>query len=328
MAPEKLKIGYMLSSEEHPPATLVDLAVKAEAAGFDFGLISDHFHPWLDVQGHSSFVWGVLGAIAARTSRLEVGTGVTCPIMRTHPAIIAQAAATAASLMPGRFFLGVGIGEALNEHVVAQPWPPADVRQRMLVEAIEVIRELWRGKLADYEGEFFEVQNARIYSLPEPLPPIYMAAGGPRSTRLAGELADGLISTSADAKLIEAYREAGGSGPRYGQVAVCWAESEDEAVETAHRYWPIAALPGAFKNELPLPSHFEEAIATVRPEDVAKLIICGPSVDRNLAAIDEFVRAGFDHVYIHQIGPDQDGFFRFYEEQVLPRLAPAATSRA
>jgi coenzyme F420-dependent glucose-6-phosphate dehydrogenase len=317
-----IEFGYALSSEEHRPKALVEYAQRAESAGFDFALISDHYHPWLDVQGQSCNVWPVLGAIAGATSTLRVGTGVTCPIIRTHPAIIAHAAATAADLMPGRFFLGVGTGEALNEHIVGEHWPPIDIRQDMLRESVEIMRELWRGEQIDYRGEYFIVDNARIYTLPDQPPEIYMAASGEDAAKIAGEIADGLISTGPDAKLVEAFGGSNGR-PRYGQTAVCWAPTEREGLETAFKYWPTSAVSGMFKAELPLPAHFKEAITTVREEDVAEQITCGPDVEKHVKALRKYIDAGYDHVYVHQIGPEQDGFFDFYEREVLPALRAA-----
>jgi coenzyme F420-dependent glucose-6-phosphate dehydrogenase len=311
------ELGYALSSEEHPPTDLVRFAVRAEEAGFSYALISDHYHPWTDRQGQSPFVWSVIGAIAEATERLMLGTGVTCPTIRTHPGLIAQAAATSAALMPGRFFLGVGAGENLNEHIFGDYWPAADERQEMLEEAIGVIRQLWQGGYQTHRGKHYRVENARIYSLPEELPPIAVAAGGPEAAKLAGEAGDALISTSPDQELVEAYREAGGGGPRYGQLTVCWAENEQDAVRTALEWWPTAALKGELSYELPLPRHFEQAAENVDEEAIAEVIVCGPDVDRYLEQITKFEDAGFDHVYIHQVGPDQQGFFSFAERELL-----------
>lgn len=315
-----LSIGYTLSSEEQTAPALVEQAEAAENAGFDFAVIADHFHPWVDAQGQSPFVWSVLGGIAAKTSRIRVGTGVTCPTIRIHPAIIAQAVATTASLMPGRFFLGVGSGENLNEHVVGANWPSVAVRQEMLEEAVELIRKLWSGSLVDHHGQHYTVEGARIYSLPDELPPIYIAASGMQAAELAASAGDGLITTSPDQNLVAKFKQSGNNGARIGQLTVCYSKSEAEAEKTAHHYWPNAALKGAFKMELPLPSHFEEAASTVRTEDVAKLILCGPDVDRHVSRIQEFAEAGFDHVYVHQVGPDQEGFMKFYQDEVMPRL--------
>jgi len=317
-----VQLGYALSSEEHRPNDLVRYARAAEAAGFPFALISDHFHPWVDRQGQSPFVWAVVGGIAQATERLWLGTGVTCPIMRLHPAIVAQAAATAAAMLPGRFFLGVGTGEHLNEHITGCHWPPAEVRLTMLEEAVTIIRGLWRGKLFSHRGQHFTVENARLYTLPDQPPPLYMAASGPEAAEVAGRIADGLITTAPEAKLVQAFEHAGGQGkPRFGQVTVCWGQDEAAARRLAHEYWPTAALKGALSSELPLPQHFEQAAATVRAEDVAKSVVCGPDPARHLDAIRRFVEAGFDHVYVHQVGLDQAGFFRFYEREILPQVA-------
>jgi G6PDH family F420-dependent oxidoreductase len=313
------ELGYSLSCEEFDAPTLVSQAERAEAAGFRFAGISDHFHPWVDAQGESPFVWGVLGAIAARTERLELLTGVTCPTQRIHPAIVAQAAATAASLMPGRFSLGVGTGENLNEHVTGERWPATVERQARLAEAIEVIRELWEGKLTSHRGEHYRVENARIYSLPEELPPLLVAVAGERSVELAAEHGDGIIGTSPTAESVEQFRREGGEGkPTYGQLHVCWAEDEAAARKTAHEIWPNAAISGGYTFELPMPAHFEEAADNVREEDVAEAIVCGPDPERHRAAIQEYLDAGYERVYVHQVGDEQDGFFDFYEREILP----------
>jgi coenzyme F420-dependent glucose-6-phosphate dehydrogenase len=318
-----VRIGYALSSEEFRPGELVRQARRAEAAGFDYALISDHFHPWIDRQGESSFVWTVIGGIASETERMSIGTGVTCPILRIHPALVAQAAATAADLLPGRFFLGVGTGEHLNEHILAQRWPSASERLDMLEEAIALIRSLWDGDLTTHHGDHFVVEDARIYTLPDELPPIVVAAGGPDAAALAGRVGDGLCSTSPDEELVGAYQAAGGDGPRYGQLTVCWAESERDARRIAFEQWPNAALAGPLGQELPLPAHFEQAAAMVTEDDVAEKIICGPDPERHLEGIGTFVDVGFDHVYVHQVGPDQDGFCSFYEREILPAFAAA-----
>jgi coenzyme F420-dependent glucose-6-phosphate dehydrogenase len=312
-----VELGYALSCEEHRPADLVRYAREAEESGFSFALISDHFHPWIDAQGQSPFVWSVVGAIAERTERLRLGTGVTCPIIRIHPAIVAQAAATSAALMEGRFFLGVGTGEALNEHVTGERWPGAEERLEMLEEAIWVMRRLWQGHLVTHHGRFFTVDRARIYTLPDELPPIAVAASGERASELAGRVGDALVSTSPDADVVSAFEEAGGGDkPRYGQLTVCYAASEREAVETAHSCWPNAAAEGELTQELPLPRHFEQAAGMVTPEEVAEAVVCGPDPERYRRQIDEFGEAGFDHVYIHQVGRDQEGFLRFARSEL------------
>jgi coenzyme F420-dependent glucose-6-phosphate dehydrogenase len=317
-------VGYALSSEEHSAIDLVRHARRAEEAGFSFAVISDHYHPWIDRQGESPFVWGVLGAIAQATETLRVGTGVTCPTVRIHPAIIAQASATAASLMPGRFFLGLGTGERLNEHILGAPWPAWEVRAEMLAEAVGVIRQLWEGDMTSHRGRHFTVDTARIYSLPEQLPPIYLAAGGTKAARQAAQLGDGIIGTGPDRSIIDAFGDAGGEGPRIGQVTVCWAATEAEARRTAREWWPTVAIHGEASQELPSPAHFEQLTKSVTEDQVAEVVPCGPDAARHLAKIAEYVDAGYDHVYIHQIGPDQAGFIKFAEGELLPALKPGA----
>lgn len=317
----RLEVGYWLSSEEHPPARLVDNAARAEQVGFPSAVISDHFHPWTTRQGEGPFVWGVLGAIARATDRLRIGTGVTAPILRTHPVVVAQAAATAAALMPGRFFLGVGAGERLNEHVVGRGWPRIDVRREMLEEAVEVIRRLWEGENTTHRGSHFTVEDARIFTLPDQPPPIMVAGSGKLSAQLAGRIGDGYIGVTPSAANVEAFEEAGGQGkPRIGQVHVCWAEDESAARRVAHEWWPNGALPGPLLQDLSRPEDFEAAAELVGEDDVARAVVCGPDPERHLQAIAEFAAAGFDHVYVHQVGPDQEGFFDFYEREILPRL--------
>lgn len=315
------EFGYALSSEEHSPADLIGNAVAAEQAGFTFALISDHFHPWIERHPHSSFVWSVLGGIAQATERLIVGTGVTCPTMRTHPAIIAHAAATVAAMMPGRFFLGVGTGENLNEHILGQAWPEWDVRAEMLEEAVEVIRALWRGEITSHRGRYYTVQNARIHTLPEDLPPIHVAAGGPKMAELAGRIGDGFIGTGPDPAVLEAYRAAGGEGPRFGQVSLCWAPTEREARRTAHEWWPTAALKGEVTQELPNPAQFTDLVKIVTEDMVAESISCGPDPAHHLEQIRAYIDAGYDRVYLHQVGPDQRGFLDFAARELLPALA-------
>jgi coenzyme F420-dependent glucose-6-phosphate dehydrogenase len=311
-----------LSGEEQGPRALVSLAVAAEEAGFDFLMLSDHFHPWIDRQGQSPFAWSVLGGIASLTRRIHVGTGVTCPLIRLHPALVAQAAATVAEMMPGRFALGLGTGENLNEHVVGTRWPPAAERQDMLEEAVSLIRELFGGENVNHRGRYYTVENARLYTVPEEPPPIRLAAAGPQAAELAGKIGDGLIATSPDRETVARFEKTGGSGkPRYGQVTVCWASDEAEARRTAHEWWPNAAIPGELGQELPLPRHFEQAASVLTEDQVAELVVCGPDPDRLVETVDAYVRVGFDHVYLHQVGPDQGGFLRFFQRELAPRLA-------
>ena len=311
-------LGYSLSTEEHTGPELVGFAARAEAAGFEYASISDHFHPWVGAQGNSPFVWSVLGAIATATTTLRVGTGVTCPTRRYHPAIVAQAAATMATLMPDRFFLGVGTGEWLNEHIIGGEWPPYEVRADMLEEAVAVIRGLWAGRTFDHRGRHYTVENARLYSLPERLPPIIIAASGPKAANLAGRLGDGLINPTADPAVAEGFRDAGGTGPRYLQVNVCWHEDEAEAKRLAHRLVPSVALPGELGAILSTPTHYEQAVGLVTEEQVAEVVTCGPDPEGHIARIQAGIDAGYDHIHVYQVGPHQDGFFRFYEREILP----------
>ena len=316
-----LEIGFALSSEEHGPRDLVEQARMAEEAGFTFCLVSDHFHPWVDRQGQSPFVWPVVGAIARATQRIRVGTGVTCPLIRIHPALVAQAAATAADMLEGRFFLGVGTGENLNEHITGERWPPPDVRVDMLDEALQVIRLLWRGGTTTHRGRYYTVEQARIYTLPADPPPVMVAAKGREAVKLAGRLGDGLISTTPDAEVVEEFERVGGAGkPRYGMLHVCWGPDEDQAREQAFEWWPNGAIQGELTQELATPAHFEQATALLDPTDIdTTKIPCGPDPSRHIDAIRTWADAGFDHVYVHQIGPDQEGFLRFYQREVLPK---------
>jgi coenzyme F420-dependent glucose-6-phosphate dehydrogenase len=316
-----MELGYALSSEEHHPTDLVRNARQAEQVGFTFALISDHFHPWVSQQPHSPFVWSVIGGIAQATERIRLGTGVTCPIIRIHPAILAQAAATAAAMMPGRFFFGLGTGENLNEHITGERWPPFEIRLDMFEEAIDVIRSLWSGETTSYWGTYYTVEDARIFTLPDELPPLMIAAKGPKAAETAGALGDGLINTSPDAEVVQSFIEAGGEGkPCMGQLTVCWAETEAEAKRIAHQWWPNAALPSPLSQELRSVAHFTQAAQDVTEEKVAESIVCGPDPQRHLEKIQEFVDAGYEHVYIHQVGPEQAGFFEFYGREILPHF--------
>ena len=314
-------IGYTLSAEEHGPRDLVRYARAAEEAGFDFLSISDHFHPWIDKQGHSPFAWTVIGGVAEATERIPLMTGVTAPIIRYHPAIIAQAAATSAVMMQGRFLLGLGTGENLNEHVTGQRWPSADERLEMLEEAVEAIRTLWKGGAQSHRGRFFHIEDARIYDLPDDLPPILIAAKGEKATKMAGRIGDGFVGVSPDEEMLKTFDEAGGTGkPRYGQVHVCWDEDESKARTTAFEWWPNTAVEGELGVELPMPRHFEQATKMVSEDDVAESVACGPDPGPIIEQVGKFANAGYDHVYLHQVGPDQEGFIRFAREELLPKL--------
>ena len=317
-----VQLGYTLSSEEFRPRELAEQARRAEEVGFTYALISDHFHPWLDSQGESPFVWSTLGGVAMATERLVLGTGVTCPIIRYPPAILAQAVATIADMLPGRFFLGVGTGEYLNEHITGEHWPPISLRQEMLVEAVDIMRELWDGGYTTHYGDFYTVENARIYTLPEELPPVYVAAAGTESAQLAGAIGDGLISTAPDAETVQTFDQSGGEGkPKYGQMTVCWGKDEEQAKKTATEIWGYTALPGQLSQELALPAYFEQATQIITPEEATKHIVCGPDTQKYIDQIQSYADAGFTHVYIHQIGPDQEGFLTFAQRELLPKYS-------
>jgi coenzyme F420-dependent glucose-6-phosphate dehydrogenase len=314
--------GYTLTSEERGPREMVADAIRAEELGFEFLMISDHFHPWVPKQPHSPFVWSTIGGVAMQTERIRLGTGVTCPTFRIHPAIAAQAAATSQVMMEGRFFFGVGTGENLNEHIIGEGWPAYAVRNDMLAEAIEIIRLLWQGGEQSFYGDYYTVENAKIFTLPDQPPDIIIAAGGPSSATFAGEAGDGLVSTAPDQEVVQAFEEAGGSGKaKYGQITVCWADSENKAVDTALEWWPNAGLKGELSQELPTPTHFEQATQLVRREDIARAIVCGPDPGKYLEKVREYINAGFDHIYFHQVGPDQEGFHTFYQKELEQPLA-------
>jgi len=313
-----VKLGYFLSCEEFDPPELVRQARLAEDHGFEALWISDHFHPWLAEQGNSPFVWSVIGAISQATS-LPISTAVTCPTTRIHPAIIAQAAATSAVLTGGKFTLGVGSGEALNEHVVGHRWPSADVRLDMLEEAVEVIRALWTGEVVEHHGRYYSVEHARLYTLPDSPPPLFVSGFGPKSARLAGRIGDGFTCTKPDADLIRTFRDAGGAGkPMQVGTKVCYGPDEATARETAHRIWRNEALPGELAQVLPTPEHFQQAASLVEPD--AMVTPVGPDAGTHVQALRKFVDAGYDELYVQQIGPEQGAFFDFYASKVIPEL--------
>jgi G6PDH family F420-dependent oxidoreductase len=321
MTKTKTKFGYTLSSEEHGPNDLVSFAQRAEALGFDFVSISDHYHPWTRSQGHSPFVWSVLGAVAHATERIDVGVGVTCPILRVHPAILAQATATTSLLFGDRFFWGVGTGEALNEHVVSSLWPPPDVRRGMLEEAVGLIRALWTGETIDHDGIHYQVRNARIFDPPETAIPIIVSGFGTESAGLAGRIGDGYWGTAPSRELLAAFEEAGGRGPRYAQLTMCWAEDAEFARKTVREIWPTAGLSGQLSQDLPTWSHFEDATEPLTMEQVTENIPCGPDITGELVEMTrKYVDSGYDHIYFHQIGHDQDDFFRFWDRELKHAL--------
>jgi G6PDH family F420-dependent oxidoreductase len=314
-----MRFGYFLSCEEYSPIQLVEQAVAAERAGFDALWISDHFHPWNDEQGQSPFVWAVIGALSQACS-LPVTTAVTCPTVRTHPVVVAQAAATAATMLEGRFVLGVGTGEALNEHVLGTPWPSLDVRLEMLEEAVDVIRELWTGEVVTRQGRHYAVDTARIYTLPDQPPPIYMSAFGPKSLDSAARIADGFISTQDDAGTVASWKEKSGGKPAQGGVKVAWAPTPDEGIDHAHRLWRNAGLPGELAQVLPSPRHFEQASELVTRESTAASVVAGPDVGEHVEQLRGFVDAGYDEVYVANMGPHYLDMIAAYGAEVLPGL--------
>jgi G6PDH family F420-dependent oxidoreductase len=315
-----IRIGYFLATEEFPPAELLAQARAAESAGFEAFWISDHYHPWTDAQGESPFVWSMIGALSQLT-QLPITTAVTCPTVRIHPAVVAQAAATSAVLCGGRFVLGVGSGEALNEHILGGAWPEASVRLELLEEAVELIRQLWSGKLTSHRGRHYQVENARIYTRPPSPPPVYVSGFGSKSIELAARIGDGYVSTSPDADAVAQFRAAGGGDkPAQGGFKAAYAATEDEGARLAHERWPNTALPGELAQVLPSPRHFEQASSLVTREMMRSSVVCGPDPDGHLKMIDTYARAGFDEVYAANIGPHHDGFFRMYAEQIFPQL--------
>jgi G6PDH family F420-dependent oxidoreductase len=315
--------GYTLMSEEHGPKELVAIARRAEELGFEFLVQSDHYHPWVPEQQHSPYAWTVLGAVAAVTERIELATLVTCPIIRYHPAIVAQKAATLGVLSDGRFTLGLGAGERLNEHVVGRGWPPVDVRHEMLAEAVHVIRLLWEGGYHSFRGQHVTVEDARVFDLPDRPVPIGLAASGDASIALAAEHGDALIATEPDAELVDGYRRAGGTGQAWGQIPVCWGSDPDTALETAHRQFRWSALGWKVQAELPNPVNFDAAASSVRPEDLQQSIPTGPDPQPYVDAVKQWADAGFDRIAFVQVGDDQDGFLRFWDGELRAALGSA-----
>jgi G6PDH family F420-dependent oxidoreductase len=315
-----MRIGYKLSAEGFGPKELIRQAVRAEQAGFDFVEISDHYHPWLDVQGHSPFAWTVLGAIAAKTERIGLATGVTCPTVRYHPAIIAQAAATLAIVSDNRFTLGIGAGERLNEHVVGQGFPSVRGRHERLREALEIINLLWQGGYQSYEGKHLQLEDARVFDLPDRLPVIAVAAGGKQAAELAAELGTGLFATEPRADLVQTFTGAGGSGPKYAEVPMAWAQTEEAGVEEALKTTRWAVTGWKVMSELPNPVNFEAASATVTADDIRKQFAVGPDAGPYVDAVKEYVDAGYDHIVLQNAGPDPDGFLDFFAKDLRDKL--------
>ena len=300
-----MELGYWLSSEEHAPRPLVENARRAEAAGFSFVLISDHFHPWVDAQGHSPFVWSVIGAIAEATEGLRVGTAVTCPLIRMHPAIVAQAAATSALLLEGRFFLGVGSGELLNEHILGGRWPRPDERLEMLDEALQLIRTLWKGEYETFRGTHYTVEQARLYDVPDRPPELIVAAAAEHAARLAAKWGDGMISTSPDGAVIDEYRRAGGTSPIYGKVTGCFAATKEEARRIAKERSPNSAIGGTISQELRVAPRLRGCRRVGPRRRFRGFDVARPGSGR-LARRDRDLRGlGFTHLCLHDVSDDQ-----------------------
>jgi G6PDH family F420-dependent oxidoreductase len=317
---DPVRLGYFLSCEEYTPSELLEQAELAEEAGFESLWISDHFHPWNDEQGQSPFVWSMIGALATVTS-LPVTTAVTCPTMRVHPAVIAQAAATSAVLLEGRFVLGVGSGEALNEHILGEAWPTTDVRLEMLEEAVALIRDLWSGEFVSRRGQYYTVDTARIYTLPDSPPPIYISGFGPKAIDLAGRIGDGYITTSPDADARRQFAAAGGAGkPTQAGFKVCVADSKDDGVAIAHGLWANSGLPGELSQVLPSPRHFEQASTLVTPEMTGESVVCGRDAKEHVEAFEPYLDAGFDEIYVANMGPHYAQMITLYKDEVIPAL--------
>lgn len=315
-----MKIGYFLSTEEYSPAELIAQAEAAGRAGFSGLWISDHFHPWNSEQGNSPFVWSMIGAIS-QVCDLPVTTAVTCPTVRTHPAVIAQAAATSGELLGGRFTLGVGTGEALNEHILGDAWPSLDVRLEMLEEAVDLIRELWTGNVVTRRGRHYSVDHARIYNIPDTPPEIYVSAFGPKAAEVAARIGDGYIGTSPDPELVKGFKDASGGRPAQGGAKVAFAPTQEEGWEHAHRLWPNAGLPGELAQILPTPEHFEQATELVTMESTRESVVAGNDPAEHLRQIQQYADAGYDELYVANMGPHFSDMIDFYAAEILPEAA-------
>jgi G6PDH family F420-dependent oxidoreductase len=311
-------IGFFMSGEELGPQEIVAAGRAAEEAGFTHAWVSDHFHPWMASQGESPFVWSVLGALASTTS-MNLTTAVTCPTFRIHPAVLAQATATVAAMAPGRFRFGVGSGEALNEHILGDEWPPVSVRHERLEEAITLIRQLWTGSTVTHRGRYYTVQNARIFSLPDEPPPVLVSAFGPEAVDLAARIGDGLITVSPDSEALATFR-AHNRGLAQAGTKICWAPTEDEARRRAHELWGHQGFGGQLSQDVPMWHGFQALAEHTTPEQMGNSVPCGPDPERAAQSIRAYLDAGFDEVYVAQMGPDQEGGIRFLAKEVLPLL--------
>ncbi|MBL0749936.1 LLM class F420-dependent oxidoreductase [Nocardioides baculatus] len=325
------RFGYTLMTEQSGPRELVTYAVEAERVGFDFEVMSDHFSPWLTEQGHAPYAWTTLGAVAQATERVGLMTYVTCPTLRYHPAVVAQKAATLQILAEGRFTLGLGSGENLNEHVVGEGWPAIAERQDLLAEAIEVIRALHTGELVDHRGDFFQVDSARIWDLPDEGVDIGVAVAGDRAIARFAPLADHLVAVEPKAEIIESWNSVedapriGGDARAIGQIPICWDPDEETAVARAHEQFRWFGGGWSVNADLPTPAGFAGATTYVRPEDVAESIPCGPDLDKVVEAVSAYWEAGFTDVALVQIGDEgQDRFLSEAAGPLLEKLRAAA----
>ena len=322
-----VEISFNVSSEEHSGRQILEHVRLAEQAGFRRVWLSDHYHPWVDRQGNSPFVWAVIGGIAGATTAMTVGTAVTCPTMRIHPAVVAQAAATAAEMLDGRFVLGVGTGENLNEHVLGDRWPPTDVRLAMLEEAVAVMRRLWTGEEVTHRGEHYTVEDARIYTRPASPPAVWVSAFGPKAADVASRIGDGLVVTSPDADTVRRFDgradgRARRDRPKLGLLKVCWGRDAAACRQLAYEIWPTSGVPGELSQELRTPALFEQAVGPVTLEQATAGMPAGPDVEAFVDAVRQYADAGVTEITIHQVGDDQAGFLEFWVNE----LAPALTS--
>jgi coenzyme F420-dependent glucose-6-phosphate dehydrogenase len=324
------KIGYAAMLEQFHPTELLDWCAQAEGAGFDAGfMVSEHFHPWTPQQGNAAFAWSFMGALGQRT-KLPFGTGVTCPGFRYHPAVIAHAAATLGAMYPGRFWLGLGAGEALNEHVIGGEWPEVGIRSSMLFEAIEVIEKLFSGKVVKHDGEYFTLESAKLYTRPEEEVPILVATAGPLNAKRCGEHAHGMITVGAPdekikllfTKFEEGCREAGKdpkAAPKLIQIHASWATTQQEAVDNAVREWPNGGMPFP-KQDIRNPEDFASMAKMVRPEHFTNRVLISADLEEHAANITKYVEMGFDEIYVHNVGRNQAEFIKAFGERVFPML--------
>jgi len=323
MSENAVRLGWWLSSEERDPRQLVADAVTAESIGCTTAMISDHLQPWVRRQGQASYVWSVLGAIAHATSSLQIGTGVVSVVHRNHPITVAQAAATAAVMSEDRFFLGLGSGERLNEQAFGERWPSSRERADRLVEAVEVIRNLWSGKAVSHRGKSWNVEGLSLLTRPASPPSIYIAASGKRSATVAGQHGEGMIAVTADHQLVDVFRGSGGDQKAcVAQLHVSLAGTVDDAVDQAWEWWPHGVVPPMLLGELARPQQFEAATEAIGRSAITDTVVCATDASDVVVAIDRFVGAGFGTVYLHQVGDNQNRLVAMARDELLPHYAP------